>query len=321
MSGRIVHVTAASRLHLGMFSFGHPGGRQFGGVGLMVDQPPTRLTISPAANLEIRGPDEALIRDVVGRLLRCGFIAEPPTCLIEQSAAPRRHSGLGSGTQLALSVAAGINASVVGPARSAAELAAASGRGARSAIGVHGFLHGGLLVEAGKHAGETLAPLVARIELPNQWRFLLLCPPGEGLSGDAERDAFERLPPVPPAVTDALCREALLELLPAAQAADFNCFSRSLYEFGHQAGRCFAAQQGGTYRDGRAARLVEMVRDLGIAGVGQSSWGPTVFALFPDESAAARTLERLEALDGMHDVQATIAGPQNRGAQIAVTSE
>jgi beta-RFAP synthase len=319
MSGKVVHVAASSRLHIGMFSFGHAAGRQFGGVGLMVDSPQLRLTISPAGQLEVLGPDEAWIRDVVERLLQSGFVGATPNCRIEQSAAPRRHAGLGSGTQLALAVAAGLDALAGRPSRGATELAAATGRGARSAIGVHGFLHGGLLVEAGKHAGDTLGPLVARAELPAEWRFLLLCPPGEGLSGDVERQAFERLPAVPAAVTDALCREALLELLPAAQVGDFDRFSMSLYEFGHRAGRCFASQQGGAYRDRRGAQLVEMVRDLGIAGVGQSSWGPTVFALLPDASAAARTLARLKAIDAMHDVETTIAAARNRGAEIQVT--
>jgi hypothetical protein len=46
-----------------------------------------------------------------------------------------------------------------------------------------------------------------------------------------------------------------------------------------------------------------------------------VFALLPDGSAATHTLKRLEALDDMQDVQTTIAGPQNFGAQIAVTSK
>ena len=319
MSDRVVHIAAPSRLHFGMFSFGRVGGRQFGGVGMMIDSPQLRLTISPAEQWEVYGPDEARIRQCAGHLLRAGWLSELPRCRIELAAAPRRHVGLGSGTQLSLAVAAGLNAFVGGPGRSAAEWAAATGRGARSAVGVHGFLHGGLLVEAGKLTSEPLAPLVARAELPPQWRFLLLCQPGEGLSGDEERRAFERLPPMPADVTDALAREALLELLPAAQTGDFDRFSKSLYEFGHRAGRCFAALQGGPFRGRRAAQLVEMVRDLGIEGVGQSSWGPTVFALLPDESAAHGTLQRLNALDRMQDVQTTIAGPQNCGARIDVS--
>jgi beta-ribofuranosylaminobenzene 5'-phosphate synthase len=326
MPGRIVHVAAPSRLHFGLFSFGRIGGRQFGGVGLMVDNPQLRLTISPAEQWEVRGPGEVhgeletRVGQCADHLLQAGWLSELPRCRVEIASAPRRHIGLGSGTQLALSVAAGLNAYVGGPGRDAVEFATGTGRGARSAIGIHGFLHGGLLVEAGKLASESLGPLVARAELPPQWRFILLCQPGEGLWGDEERRAFERLPPMPSAVTDALAREALLELLPAAQTGDFDRFSKSLYEFGHRAGNCFKSLQGGPYRGPRAARLVEEVRDLGIEGVGQSSWGPTVFALAPDEATAARTIQRLNALARMQDVQVTVAGAQNHGARIEVAA-
>src|SRR5579871_3946281 len=57
-----VSVTAASRLHFGMLSFGRPDTRQFGGLGLMVDWPGLRLRMTPADRLTATGPhaDRAL---------------------------------------------------------------------------------------------------------------------------------------------------------------------------------------------------------------------------------------------------------------------
>src|SRR5580765_7782762 len=64
------------------------------------------------------------------------------------------------------------------------ELARRAGRGRRSAIGLHGFHEGGLLVEAGKRAPEEISPLVARVDFPDEWRFVLVRPRrATGVSG------------------------------------------------------------------------------------------------------------------------------------------
>jgi beta-RFAP synthase len=193
----------------------------------------------------------------------------------------------------------------------------------RSAIGLHGFAQGGLLFEAGKFSADEISPLVARLALCEDWRFVLLCPRQEtGLHGEAERQAFDRLPPVPPATTDELCSLAALEILPAAATADFTRFSDALYRFGHLAGRCFAAQQSaGAFASQRIARLVDAVRRQHVAGVVQTSWGPTVAALLPSEAAAGEFAARLRASGDADDLDITIAQPDNRGARVDTQCE
>ncbi len=51
--GRLVRVVAPSRLHFGLLSFGHRAGRRYGGIGLMIDRPAVRLSLSGAARLTI----------------------------------------------------------------------------------------------------------------------------------------------------------------------------------------------------------------------------------------------------------------------------
>jgi hypothetical protein len=53
---RSVSVTAPSRLHFGLWSLASAAGRQFGGVGAMIDEPGIRLVINPAAELSATGP-------------------------------------------------------------------------------------------------------------------------------------------------------------------------------------------------------------------------------------------------------------------------
>ena len=190
-------------------------------------------------------------------------------------------------------------------------------RGRRSAVGVHGFLAGGLIVEAGKMPGDVLAPLVARIALPREWRFVLVTPQQtKGIAGDAERRAFETLPPVPATTTERLCQEILLGLIPAATAGDLPAFGESLSRYNRSAGECFATAQGGAFSGGVVEQLVEKIRGMGVAGVGQSSWGPTVFALTANEEQAESLVESLCGAAECRGADIVIAAPNVGGATI-----
>ena len=94
---RRIEVLAASRLHFGLFSLQPPCGRQYGGVGAMVQRPRLRLTIQEAAGLEAVGP----MRQAALRAARLAWAADPacpdpavePGCRIEVCQAPPQHVG------------------------------------------------------------------------------------------------------------------------------------------------------------------------------------------------------------------------------------
>jgi beta-ribofuranosylaminobenzene 5'-phosphate synthase len=318
MSVPHVEVVAPSRLHFGMFSFGHADTRQFGGAGAMVDRPGLKLRISPADQFTAHGPSTGRVQTIVERLACRWRASELPACRVEVVEAPAEHVGLGTGTQLALSLAAGLNAFRGGPPLEAHQLAALTGRAARSAIGTYGFLHGGFLVESGKRADEDLSPLEHRAPLPASWRFVLICLAGQhGLSGEAEQTAFRDLPPVAPDTTRQLRHIVNDELVPAAAEGDFARFSRGVYRFGYRAGMCFSARQGGAFASPRIAQLVETVRGLGVEGVGQSSWGPTVFALLECDDSAKRFAAAINKSLNNQDTL-IVAEPNASGARITL---
>lgn len=316
-------VTAPARLHFGLLSFGQPGARQFGGVGAMVSPPTLRLTFQAANTFQAAGPlaeRVAAFAETLFHSLTAGghaaLAADMQRCRIEVEQPLTSHVGLGSGTQLALSVAAGLHAFCGMPIPPAGCLSKLVGRAGRSAIGTYGFEQGGMLLEGGKLAREENSPLVARSALPEWWRFVLLRPATTlGLSGQQEQGAFDRLPPVPPETTDRLCRVATEQLFPAAEQHQFATFSAALYEYGLLAGSCFAEAQGGAFNGPVVTQLIERIRSLGIVGVGQSSWGPTVFALTEDNNQAVALAARLEAASNL-PISITIAAPANHGAQI-----
>jgi beta-RFAP synthase len=322
MSPRAITVRSPSRLHFGLLSFGGDKrqlgdqGRQFGGVGVMVARPGIDLRITPAEAFEAAGPLAERVREFAARWARSETLPDLPACRVEVVAAPPAHVGLGVGTQLGLSVAAGLSALAGRPNRSPLELAASVGRGLRSAVGTYGFAHGGLIVERGKLPREPLAPLDFRADLPDEWRFVLVCPRTDrGLSGAAEQTAFAELPPVPHQLTEQLRQELRLRLLPALVARDFDQFSESLYRFGTAAGECFARRQGGPFNGPLLTELVRRMRATGVSGVGQSSWGPTLFALLPNEARAESFAAQLLA-ESPEPLDVLVTPPCNAGAQI-----
>lgn len=313
-----VRVTAPSRLHCGMLSFGQPDVPQFGGVGVMLQRPGLELECTSAPRFEVEGPLAERAADFARRIHRALGLVDLPPVRVQIRRAPPDHVGLGTGTQLGMAVAAGLHAFWQLDATNA-ELAIRAERGLRSAIGVHGFERGGLIVEGGKLPGEALGRLVARVALPERWRFVLIVPPhAPGLSGDAERRAFAELPAVPPATTNRLWSEVEERLLPAARAGDYATFSRALYEYGLSAGRCFAATQGGPFASPRIEQFVAAIRQQGVEGVGQSSWGPAIFALLPDEAAAMQFVATCESDRSFRDAEILISPIDNRGATIEI---
>lgn len=293
---RRVRVASACRLHFGLVALGQSEGREYGGVGLMLAPPETVVEVEPAPTFRVEGPDapraEQWARQVAAAVCEnvprgVSLPAEELGLRLRTVAVPPAHVGLGSGTQLALAVAAAVETALVGRRRPAVELARLVGRGARSAIGIHGFDHGGLVVEPGKLPGEEIAPLTEAVRLPAAWRFVLVVPAAAaGLSGREERAAFAALGSIPRATSDALWRIATDELLPAARAGDFAGFARALGRYGHLAGTCFAPIQGGPYRAGPTADWVEWFARQGVEGAGQTSWGPAVWAAAPDDATA-----------------------------------
>lgn len=311
-------ITTGSRLHFGLLAHGQTGRRQFGGVGVMIDRPGFVLSAKPAPADELHcGSWQRRVVELLSRLRaadRSGAIRHPLRLEIAQS--PPAHAGLGSGTQLGMAVAK-IGSILEGEDEApAAELARRAGRGLRSAVGLHGFQHGGLLVEAGKYAPDEISPLVARVDFPAEWRFVLVRPRGvTGLAGTEEASGFARLAPMPAALTDRLCRLALTQILPASIEHDYDEASAAIGEFGRLVGECFAPVQGGVFADERMRRLAQKLPS-DLRGVGQTSWGPTLFILCPGVEAAHGLAADLAREPSAADCEFTIAAPLNHGATV-----
>ena len=226
----MTRITTPSRLHFGLFrlpseqdgNLAVPA-RHYGGVGLMIDKPGVEVSIAPAKTWSAHGPlaDRALAYAQAFMSYNAEKESLAFAVTIERCAP--EHVGLGTGTQLGLAIAKALAVALGHTEWDAALLARRVGRGQRSAIGVHGFQLGGFIVDGGKSAATTLAPLIARHEFPGAWGILLIVPKQlEGVHGIQEHEALAQLAKstAPAGQTDALCRLVLLGMLPALVEQD-----------------------------------------------------------------------------------------------------
>lgn len=309
-----VTITTGARLHFGLIVQGPPDRRTFGGTGVMIDEPGFTLTVRKAAANAIDTPPEtaARLETLIPQCRPTG--ANLPVEVIVSRGIPP-HAGLGSGTQLGLAIATALSRLNGEKSPPIAELARRSGRSARSAIGTLGFESGGLLTQGELAEDGSLTPVMDRIEFPSNWRFVLVTPPeNAGLSGESEQHAFRQLPPMPDPLVRVLLdlQQAIVE---TAAAREFDDFGRRLYEFGDWVGKYFSRIQGGGYANARMEQLAEKLRRDWIFGVGQTSWGPTLFAACESEADAQTLVKRIRDSEwGDCEVRAVAA--LNRGARI-----
>jgi beta-RFAP synthase len=310
-----VSVAAAARLHLGFLDMNGGLGRKFGGLGLSIDAPATRLTLERAEATRVAGAEA----ERAGALLERAVAALAPgkRFRLTVDAAIPSHSGLGSGTQLALAIAAALRRLEDLPADIDAD-AALLQRGARSGLGAGLFTRGGLIVDGGRGAGTTTPPVIARLAFPQDWRILLVSDPAAvGLHGAEERKAFAELAPLSEADAGRLCRLVLMQALPAAAEMDFAGFGAAITQIQAIVGDYFAPAQGGRrFTSAAVERLLARLADAGATGIGQTSWGPTGFAFAPSEEEA----RRLAALMGREAegsrLDLSIVAGLDRGAKI-----
>jgi beta-RFAP synthase len=310
-----VSVAAAARLHLGFLDMNGALGRKFGGLGLSIDAPATRLTLEHAEATSVFGADPERAAALLERAVAAHAPGGRYRLVVEEAIPP--HSGLGSGTQLALAIAAALRRLEDLPQDVEAD-AELLQRGARSGLGAGLFSRGGLVVDGGRGAATRTPPVVARLPFPPDWRILLVCDPGSvGLHGAEERKAFAELPAFSEADAGRLCRLVLMQALPAASEVDFAGFGAAITEIQAIVGDYFAPAQGGRrFTSAAVERLLAGLAEAGATGVGQTSWGPTGFAFAPSEEAAQRLAARARDMSAARGLTIAVVAGLDKGAKI-----
>lgn len=341
-----IELISGCRIHFGLMELADGAERQFAGLGVMLDLPRMHLRVTPcqdASRKQIEDRRQFAGSQQVGTQLPLGAssIQEyhrritdwqcrlPPLCSIELIEAYPFHCGLGTGTQLAciLATAARLveTRSPLGQAWQSIGsllnelnprvLADWSLRGQRSAIGLQGFLSGGLVLDAGIDCGSSANSgwRTHSYKMPASWRFLLIrAVDSSGIAGQREAHLLSRISSRPNPASSRMWQLAN-QACQSARESDFSGFVDGLESYLDEAGRLFAPVQGGRQYNGTdCENAVRLARELGLRAVGQSSWGPTIFGISSDPKHALEVAGELSRRRPEWDVQ--IAGASFDGA-------
>ena len=111
----------------------------------------------------------------------------------------------------------------------------------------------------------------------------------------------------------------LMRVLPGAAGAEFMPFAAGLTRVQRVLGQHFApAQQGSAFSSPAVGRLIDWIGAQTAAATGQSSWGPTGFAILPSAEVGAAMLDAARAA-GMVDPALTVqlVAARARGATVS----
>lgn len=285
-----VIVEAPARIHMTLIDMNGSSGRVDGGVGLSIQDPAVVIEAKRSEDLSVRGEGESAerVKKTAEKVLAALGVGGGAEITVHRTYP--EHIGLGSGTQIALATARAL-CELYRPL-SVREIAALAGRGGTSGIGTAAFESGGFILDGGHTFGPSgeksdfrpsaasggvkPAPVLFRHPFPEDWQILLATPAvSEGAHGKTEVDIFRQYCPVPLGEVQALCHAVLMQMLPGVVEKDLDLF-----------GTAVNAVQGLGFKKAEHALQPPLIHDLiaalrttDAAGVGLSSFGPTVYAI------------------------------------------
>ena len=320
-----ISIKSTARLHMGFFDLHGGLGRKFGSIGLSLATPTIELSAQMSSQLQVEGITSvedkvaSIAQQFITKLNLIGSVRFNIRQHIPE------HAGLGSGTQTALAVGAAIS-QLYKLNLSTAQIAELTGRGGRSGIGIAAFDYGGLLIDGGRAArtntslsklSSNVPPLLARYDFPEDWRVLLILDASQpGIHGEVEREAFKQLPEFSESLAAQLCRYVLMQAMPAIVEQDLTAFGFAIQELQSHVGDYFSPAQGGRYASPQVGAVLQALQNMGVACFGQSSWGPTGFAVFENELEAEKHLQQLETMFLDSHLSWKICSARNAGAEI-----
>ena len=320
-----VRIAASSRLHLGFMDLNGSLGRLYGSIGVALSKPRTEIAVKTNSHLIIQNVSEDRKRKVFNFVKAFSkYHGIDPNVTIRVNKSIPEHKGLGSGTQLALSISAALT-HIYDIQTGAHDLSVITGRGMRSGIGIWSFEHGGLIVDSGKMrlkdgSFDARPPkAVVRYDFPAEWKFVIVVPEEKhGLSGEQEKKAIEFVHPSKK-LSEEICRLVMMKFLPALIEKNIEEFGSALSEIDRRTGLFFVPVQGGIYSEKLSHKIIDHLLVSGAYGAGQSSWGPAVYGLTlkseSDDVANCMTefLERNKIKGNVF-----ISSGLNRGAEVEI---
>ncbi len=289
-----VTIETGARLHLGLLDLTGDLGRVDGGLGIALSRP--RLVIKASKADDVSSTRYSRLAKYAVHKLNLHFGLKVGLDIEVLEYYPQ-HVGLGSTTQILLSVATAYEA-LYGKRVKIREIADVLGRGGTSGIGLAAFERGGFILDGGHSFGPGRTkrrflpsrashspppPILFRSNLPANWIIDVIVPLSTpGLSGKSEIDFFTKNCPIVCHETYKIAHIVLSYILPSVVECDITSFIEGinlLTTLGFK--KLEIANQSKLVN-----QILQNLKNIthGTAAISLSSFGPTVFVISDNKS-------------------------------------
>lgn len=305
-----MQIKTSSRLHINLLDLSGDYNRAYGGIGFTINDPEFILNAEPSektVSVECE-TKSTKAQNISEHLLKIKTSAEKVINHFNIDHGYHfnilkcypAHSGLGSGTQMALATARIIcemeNIDISTP-----ELSVIVGRGVRSWIGTYAFDNGGFIVEGGHPYNTQLkknitrdeipfedptltegligrkSTLLNRLDFPEDWNVIVSIPEADNtITGTKEKEIFRKTCPIKPGDAEKLSYIILMNVIPFLKEHNLEKFGKAINEI---------QELGFTkvdidYQPPQVSNLITKLQENeDVACAGLSSWGPAVFSV------------------------------------------
>lgn len=301
-------IKSPSRLHLGFYGIPESYGYTYGSMGLAIDYAPVILSIKNSSKFKTNLPKK--YTSSVLKYLET--IKTKPKIELTALSMPDSHIGLGSGTQITLSVISAIN-KFFSLNLSYDEILKISSRGLRSGTGIASFKKGGFIVDACK-SGDKIPKTLLQTKLPKSWRLILVNDKkSRGQFGKSELDFFNKTKKQK-SLFNELPNIVLRGILPSVLYDEFDKFTIAFNEFQNLTSRYYSPKQSSPFVSKDINIVMNYIQKEHNVAVGQSSWGPLSY-IFTNSLDNAKKIRNILEKNycNYKNLTYTIVRPSNTG--------
>ncbi|MEM1898475.1 MAG: hypothetical protein QXD36_05235 [Sulfolobales archaeon] len=280
-SEQVIEVRAGYRLHLGFYRF-YDNPYIYGSLGVSVEEPHISVLVRSSPILKVRC-DTKLCEELVVATARLLNIRDVE---VEVSGYLSHHVGLGSRTRILLTTYLALT-NYLGVEADVGRVINLLGGRKISGVGIYSFFYGNLVVDSGLNVNDAsmhYPKLLYLYEVPGNWYLIIVLP--EGFKGLSEVEEVSIIRNVEAFPKQELLYKEFVRLLTSLSLRDFNIFTNALSRIQELTGEYFSKYQGGVFAHDISEELATVMRSEGVRGIGQSSWGPTIYG-FTDSYAKA----------------------------------
>ena len=302
-----VKIIANSRLHFGFLNLKSSSSYSYGGMGLSIDRYPTILRVSRASKFESNL--KKTLRDKIFNFLCSNSLSKK--IRIDCIESPQKHIGLGSGTQLILSIEEAISKFY-----RFNENINFFKRNYRSGVGINSYKNGGFIVDSPKNNLLT-NEIIFKAKFPKEWKIILLFDSkAKGLHGSTENRFFSADTTI--SLRKKLSDLTLNEIIPSIIYKDFDTFARSLTKFQELNSLFYSSIQKSSYLSHDIHKVIKKISMKFNVAAGQSSWGPTSYMLIESKNIQNGIISILDNIISMYNnLSYEIVPAKNSGRKLS----